>query len=268
MRPTAPFATSCAALAAALALALLAPAAGLVAGDAAPPAAPPAPAPAKQPEAADQASPKLGKDGMIDKGFAGKHESFLKRGKEGAIGVLFLGDSITAGWGNAKEVWESHYGTHQPANFGIGGDRTQHVLWRIDNGELDGIAPKVVVLMIGTNNIGDTPENITKGDLKIVAEIHAKLPAARLLLLGIFPRGADPKQAGTLAVRGKIKAVNAELAKLDDGAKTRYLDIGAKFLDADGVLAKDIMSDALHPSAKGYQIWAEAMQPLLDEMLK
>jgi lysophospholipase L1-like esterase len=252
------------ALVAALALALLAPAAGLSAGD----AAPAAPAPAKQPESADQAAPKLGKDGMIDKGFAAKHESFLKRGKEGPIGVLFLGDSITAGWGSAKEVWEGHYGAQQPANFGIGGDRTQHVLWRIANGELDGIMPKVVVLMIGTNNIGDSAENITKGDEKIVAEIHAKLPAARLLLLGIFPRGADPKQANVLAMRAKIKAVNAELAKLDDGAKTRYLDIGPKFLDADGVLAKDIMPDALHPNGKGYQIWADAMQPLLDEMLK
>jgi len=253
------------ALIAALALALLAPAAGISAGDAAPPAAP---APAKQAEPADQAAPKLGKDGMIEKGFAAKHESFLKRGKEGPIGLLFLGDSITAGWGGAKEVWESHYGAHQPANFGIGGDRTQHVLWRIANGELDGITPKVVVLMIGTNNIGDSPENITKGDMKIISEIHAKLPATRLLLLGIFPRGADPKQAGVMGMRAKIAAVNAELAKLDDGAKTRYLDLGPKFLDADGVLARDIMPDALHPNAKGYQIWADAMQPLLDEMLK
>jgi lysophospholipase L1-like esterase len=257
---------SATALAAVLALAWLAPGASIIAGEATPAA--PAPAAAKPPESADQAAPKLGKDGMIDKGFAAKHESFLKRGKEGPIGVLFVGDSITAGWGSAKDVWESHYGTHQPANFGIGGDRTQHVLWRIANGELDGITPKVVVLMIGTNNIGDTAENITKGDVKIAAEIHAKLPQARLLLLGIFPRGADPKQAGTMGMRSKIAAVNAELAKLDDGAKTRYLDIGSKFLDENGVLTRDVMPDALHPNARGYQIWAEAMQPLLDEMLK
>jgi lysophospholipase L1-like esterase len=247
------------------ALALLA-GAGISAGDAAPPA--PAPAPAMTMEPADQAAPKLGRSGKIDKVFAAKHESFLKRGKEGPVGVLFIGDSITAGWDGAKEVWDSHYGALQPANFGIGGDRTQHVLWRIDNGELDGTTPKVVVLMIGTNNIRDSVENIAKGVVAIVTDIHAKLPAARLLLLGIFPRGADPKLEGIKGMRNKITAVNAELAKVDDGARTRYLDIGPRFLDADGVLARDIMPDALHPSAKGYQIWADAMQPLLDEMLK
>jgi lysophospholipase L1-like esterase len=238
----------------------------LLAADQTPAPAPAAPKPA--PQSADVAAPKIGKDGQVDKGFLAQHESFLKRGKEGPIGVLFLGDSITAGWGHAKDVWDMHYGTQQPANFGIGGDRTQHVLWRIDNGELDGIKPKVVVLMIGTNNIGDSAENITKGDSKIVAEIHAKLPDAKLLLLGIFPRGADPKNAGVAGMRAKIAEVNTALAKLDDGAKTRYLDIGAKFLDADGVLAKDIMPDALHPNEKGYQIWADAMQTLLNDMLK
>ena len=232
--------------------------------------APPAPAaPKPAPQSADVAAPKIGKDGQVDKGFIGAHESFLKRGKEGPIGVLFLGDSITAGWkGGGKEVWQQHYAALEAANFGIGGDRTQHVLWRMENGELDGIKPKVLVLMIGTNNIGDTAENITKGDQKIIAGIHAKLPETKLLLLGIFPRGADPKDAGVAGMRAKIKTVNAELAKLDDGAKTFYLDIGGKFLDAEGVLPKDIMPDALHPNAKGYQIWFEAMQPLLDKLLK
>jgi len=220
------------------------------------------------PQAADVAAPKLGKDGQIEKRFSAMHDAFLKRGKEGPVGILFLGDSITEGWVHAKDVWEQHYGAHQPANFGIGGDRTQHVLWRMDNGELDGIKPTVVVLMIGTNNIGDSAENIIKADTKIVAEIHEKLPDTRLLLLGIFPRGADPKNAGIAAIRGKIATINQALAKLDDNAKTRYLDIGGKFLDADGALPKDIMPDALHPNVKGYQIWADAMQPLLDELLK
>jgi len=124
------------------------------------------------------------------------------------------------------------------------------------------------VLMIGTNNIGNSAENILKGDLKICSEIHAKLPETKLLLLGIFPRGADAKRDDVIAMRAKIKTVNEQLAKLDDGAKTRYLDFGAKFLDADGSIPKDIMPDGLHPNAKGYEIWATAMQPLLDEMLK
>jgi lysophospholipase L1-like esterase len=253
-------------LASALALGTLACPALAVAAD----EAPPAPAAVKPPpQSADVAAPKHGKDGQVDKAFLAAHESFLKRGKEGPIGVLFLGDSITAGWkGGGKEVWQERYAALQAANFGIGGDRTQHVLWRMDQGELDGIRPKVLVLMIGTNNMGDTAENITKGDLKIISGIHARLPETRLLLLGIFPRGADPKDAGVAGMRAKIKAVNAELAKLDDGAKTFYLDIGASFLDADGVLPKDVMPDALHPNSKGYRIWAEAMQPLLDRLLK
>ena len=216
------------------------------------------------PDKADVAAPKYGDGDEIQPLFKSMHESFLKRGKEGPIGVLFLGDSITARWKQAPEVWQQHFGAYQPANFGIGGDRTQHVLWRIDNGELDGISPKVLVLMIGTNNIGNSAEDIIRGDKKIIEEIHQKLPQTKLLLLGIFPRAAE----ATSPMRAKIKTVNAELAKLDDGNTTRYLDIGDKFLDADGTLSKDIMPDSLHPGVKGYEIWANAMQPLLDEMMK
>jgi beta-glucosidase len=200
--------------------------------------------------------------------FMQKHESFLKRGKEGPIGLLFIGDSITQGWGGAKEVWSKSYDKYQPANFGIGGDRTQHVLWRIENGELDGISPKVVVLMIGTNNTGgDTAEAIAKADTKIIQAICAKLPKARVLVLGIFPRGnkaTGELNAGTMA---KIKEVNAVLAKLDDGKTVRYLDLADKFI-VGGKIPMDVMPDQLHPNAKGYQIWAEAMQPLLEEMMK
>ncbi|MGV3723488.1 MAG: GDSL-type esterase/lipase family protein [Actinomycetota bacterium] len=226
------------------------------------------PALAQNLEPADVAAPKKDQAGNIQPRFQMMHESFLKRGKEGKIGVLFIGDSITQGWNGARPVWDEHFGKYDPANFGIGGDRTQHVLWRIENGELDGIAPKVVVLMIGTNNSGYPAEEILKGDRKIVEQIHAKLPKTKLLLLGIFPRGADAKAANVIAVREKLKSVNAGLAKLDDGKKTRYLDIGAKFMDAEGNLPADIMPDALHLSAKGYGIWADSIQPLLDEMMK
>lgn len=230
------------------------------------PAAPAAARPGMEP--ADVAAPKRDKEGNIQPAFQQRHEAFLKRGKEGKIGVLFLGDSITAGWGGAKDTWEKYYGAYDPANFGIGGDRTQHVLWRIENGELDGISPKVLVLMLGTNNIGYPADDIIKGDKKIVEQIHQKLPNTKLLLLGIFPRGADPADPKVAAMREKIKTVNAELAKLDDGDKTRYLDIGDKFLAPDGKLPAEVMPDALHPKAKGYAIWAEAMQPLLEQMMK
>ncbi|MGD0388047.1 MAG: platelet-activating factor acetylhydrolase IB subunit [Tepidisphaeraceae bacterium] len=226
--------------------------------------APSTPRPALQP--ADIPAPKLGPDGQMDAHFKKLHESFLLRRSQGPIGVLFLGDSITEGWsGRGKRVWDMYYSKLDAVNFGISGDRTQHVLWRIENGELDGISPKVVVLMIGTNNIiGYPAEDVLKADELIVQRIHEKLPDAKVLLLGIFPRGAsadDPRRA-------KIKTVNAGLATLDDGNKTRFLDIGSKFLNDDGSLPRPIMPDFLHPAAAGYQIWADAMAPLLDDMLK
>jgi lysophospholipase L1-like esterase len=223
-------------------------------------------------EPADVAAPKLGKDGNLEPKFKRLHEQFLVRRTSGPIDVLFLGDSITENWGGrGKDVWAKTYGDMNPANFGIGGDKTQHVLWRIDNGELDGISPKVLVLMIGTNNVpGDaySAEDILNADTKIVQEIRQKLPNTKILLLAIFPRGADPTDPKVIPLRAKIKTVNEGLAKLDDGSTIRYLDIGDKFLDADGNLPKDIMPDALHPNAKGYQIWADSMAPLLAEMLK
>jgi lysophospholipase L1-like esterase len=201
------------------------------------------------------------------------HASFLKRGKE-PMGVLFLGDSITEGWGKAPDVWKEHYEKYQPANFGIGGDRTQHVIWRIEDGELDGIKPKVVVLMIGTNNSSDnTGAQIAAADTKIVRLIREKIPGTKVLLLAVFPRGPRKDKAGIVIDDGvkrmaAIREVNAELAKLDDGKNVRFLDINAGFLGADGKIPDAIMPDQLHPNAAGYKIWAEAMQPLLDEMMK
>jgi lysophospholipase L1-like esterase len=223
-------------------------------------------------EPADVAAPKRDKDGTIQKRFQQMHDQFLQRRTSGPIDLLFLGDSITEGWGTrGKDVWAKTYGDMNPANFGIGGDKTQHVLWRMDNGELDGINPKVLVLMIGTNNVpGNTysAEDILNADTKIVQEIRQKLPNTKILLLAIFPRGAKVTDPKVVPLREKIKEVNEGLAKLDDGSTIRYLDIGNKFLDGDGDLPKEIMPDALHPNAKGYQIWADAMGPLLAEMMK
>ena len=219
------------------------------------------------PQAADIAAPKLVADGTMNEGFQKAHESFLARAKAGPIGLLFVGDSITNRWrgNNVADIWK-RFEPYQPANFGIEGDKTQNVLWRFDNGELDGINPKVVVLMLGTNNISarNTTDEIVRADAKVVAEIHRRLPNTKVLLLGIFPRGAQP----TDSMRLKVQEVNAGLAKLDDGNKTRYLDFGSKFLEADGSISKEMMPDSLHPTPKGYQIWADAMSPLLDEMMK
>jgi len=220
-------------------------------------------------EPADVAAPKLGTDGKMDAKFAQRHADFLRRDGQGNIGLVFLGDSITEGWfwDHNSAIWDAHFGKYNPMDFGIGGDKAQHVLWRIEHGELDGIHPKVLVLLIGTNNIGYPAADILRADRKIVAEIHDKLPDARLLLLAIFPRGADPKDPNVAEMRAKIKFVNEGLATLDDSVKTRYLDIGGKLMSPDGSLPKTIMPDALHVNHDGYEIWADAMQPLLDEMM-
>lgn len=196
-----------------------------------------------------------------------RHKGFLAIAKKGDIHVVFFGDSITDGWrGNSgKKVWAERFEPLKAANFGIGGDRTQHVLWRMQNGELDGYKPKALVLMIGTNNLGsNSVEEIAAGIKAIVAEAQKKQPQTKILLLGIFPR--NPKATDT--ARDKIKKINKIIAKLDDGKQVKYLDIGDKFLEKDGELTKEIMPDYLHLSAKGYQIWADAIQKSLEELMK
>lgn len=229
---------------------------------------PPAPAPvaAVKPvvQLPDVAAPKLGTNGLVNAGFQKSHENFVAIAKKGDVDLLFLGDSITAGWNGQKAIWTNAFGKYKPANFGIGGDRTQHVLWRIENGELDGIKPKAAVVMIGTNNSGqDSAEGIAKGITKIVETIRAKTPETKILLLAVFPRNEKPS-----ATRDKLKDVNARIAKLDDGKKVFFLDIGDKFLQPDGTLTKEIMYDYLHLTAKGYQIWADAISPKLAELMK
>ena len=208
-----------------------------------------------------------------DPNWVKRHEGFVAEAKAGGIDILFMGDSITDFWRNrGSNVWNEYYAPRHAANFGISGDRTQHVLWRMDNGELDGIKPKVVVLMIGTNNTGKerdkkTPRNTVPeaiaGVQAVVADIRDRLPDSKILLLAIFPRGTldDPQRA-------QVALINTVIAKLDDGKMVRYLDIDPNFLESDGTLPRSIMPDLLHPNQHGYQIWADAMEPALDEMLK
>lgn len=228
------------------------------------PAAPAAPLP---PQAPDVPAPKMdAKTGEPQAGFMGAHGKFVGIAKENTAKLLFLGDSITAGWGGQKAIWDATFGQYSPANFGIGGDRTQHVLWRITNGELDGFTPKALVLMIGTNNSGsDTPEGIASGITKIVEAIQKKSPATKILLLAVFPRGDKTAQAAT---REKLNTVNGHIAKLDDGKRVFFLDIGSKFLEPDGTLTREVMPDLLHLSAKGYQIWADAIAPSLTKLMQ
>jgi len=226
--------------------------------------APPAP-PAAQP--ADVPAIKMTK-GEPNARFMELHNKFLDEAKAGNIDLLFLGDSITEGWsGNGKEVWKERYSDMHAANFGIGGDKTQHVLWRIENGELENIHPKVCVLMIGTNNIGsNSVANIAQGVEDIVKTVRDKT-GAKVLLLGVFPRGKTPDAPKDAKARAAVAGINEIIAKMDDGKNIRYLDIGDKFLQPDKTISQDIMHDYLHPSDKGYVIWADAMAPLLKEMM-
>lgn len=200
------------------------------------------------------------------------HADFLDRAASGPVGVLFLGDSITMGWARQPEIWDKAWGQYDPANFGIGGDQTQHIIWRIEQGELDKISPKVVVLMIGTNNIHNyEADDIAAATRKIVTMIQGRLPETKVLLLAVFPRG--PRTNGKGIVEDyilhmeKITAINADIAQLDNGDSIRFLDLGPKFTAADGTITKAIMPDQLHLSSAGYEIWVEGMKPLLDEMM-
>jgi beta-glucosidase len=192
----------------------------------------------------------------------------LKRATEapGDYDIEFIGDSITQGWeGGGKNVWQEYYGKRKVINFGVSGDRTQHVLWRFENGQLEGIKAKVAVVMIGTNNSNNqdnTEADILAGVNAIVQQIRGRQPDTKILLLGIFPRSR------TFSVqRGKILQVNEALAKLDDGKNIFYLDLGPLFIENDGSISKSIMPDALHPNAAGYRIWATAMEPKLKQLL-
>ncbi|RYX83249.1 hypothetical protein EON83_15390 [bacterium] len=202
------------------------------------------------------------------------HNGFLERTEQGRkkddIGVIFLGDSITQGWTNTgKAVWDAKYAPLKAVDYGIGGDSTRQVLWRLEHGEVDGLAPKVVVLKIGTNNLyGDqnsgSDEEIAAAIAQIVRTLRQKLPNSQILLLGLLPRQND-------YFSGRIKTINSLIAPLDDGKKIRFLDMGTKFRGHEGkgdVFEELYNSDHLHLSAKGYEMWANTMAPLFDSLMK
>jgi beta-glucosidase len=180
--------------------------------------------------------------------------------------LLFIGDSITQGWeSEGKEAWTEHYTPRKAVNLGIGGDRTQHVLWRLENAPLDGVKPKAAVVMIGTNNSNgedNTPGQIAEGVSAIVAKLRERLPDMKILLLAIFPRGENFN-----AQRGKVAQVNQVIHKLADGKNVFFMDIGHRFLNADGTLPSEIMPDYLHLSPKGYEIWTKAIEQRLTQFL-
>lgn len=195
------------------------------------------------------------------------HEALLKQTKTygKSIEIIFLGDSITAGWpGNGKAIWNKYYVPLHSYDYGIGGDKTENINWRLLNGEFDGLSPKLVVLMIGTNNLGvhnDTDEDIAKGIRSNIDNIHKKLPHAKVLLLGILPRkGAS---AST-----RIKNINSIIAKYDNNSTVRFLDMHSHFeVSLGNVKAELYVSDGLHLVEAGYKVWHDTMDSLFKTMI-
>ncbi len=204
------------------------------------------------------------------------HAELLAKAKQGGIDVYFEGDSITRRWGAADyphllENWRQNFAGWNAADFGWGADQTQNILWRLDNGEMDGVNPKVVVLLAGTNNVGNRAmpgdamaraEDVTRGIEAIVREIQVKAPGATIIVTGIFPRNDN------MAFMPIIEKINGNLAKVADGQKVRYLNINDKLCASDGRLLEGMMNaDKLHPAVNGYQVWADALKPILTELL-
>lgn len=197
-----------------------------------------------------------------------RHEEKLKAEGRQSAKLLFLGDSITQGWEQAgSEVWHQYYTGYNAFNLGFSGDRTENVLWRLNHDEVKGMSPELTVLLIGTNNTGhrqDSPECTARGIGTILEELKERLPETRILLLAIFPREASPD--------GELRQLNNEINRrvenLADGERVFFLDINDTFLNAEGVLSEEIMPDFLHPNEYGYKLWAEAMEPMLRELLK
>ena len=197
-----------------------------------------------------------------------RHEGFVERARQGNIDLLLHGDSITDWWvqnDENKAMFEKYFANIKTANFAVAGDTTQGVLWGLHNGEGQGFQPKAVMLMIGTNNAGgSTAPEIAAGIGAVILELRSNFPDAKILMLAIFPRGLPGD-----AVRDKIAQVNKLIARLDDQKHVFFLDIGAKFLDDKGVLLPEsFRPDNLHPQAKGYDIWGQAVQATLAELLK
>lgn len=195
----------------------------------------------------------------------GRHEAICKAVGTGDPEVIFIGDSITHHWEReGVEHWNAHYARFNPVNMGFGGDRIQHVLWRLQNGELDGISPRLAVLMIGTNNSADnTAEEMADGIKELCDLILEKLPATKILLLAIFPR--DTPEAPRRAVN---EEVNRIIAGLDDGNRINFHDTGRFLVDDAGVIKTELMEDLLHPTAAGYAAWAKVLSPVLIPLLE
>jgi len=210
-----------------------------------------------------------------------RHQDFLEITKKGNIDVLFLGDSITDFFlrpaPQGKNVWDREYGAMAVANFGISADRTQHVLWRIANGELDGISPKALVLLIGTNNTGMEKDDVTKarnstqealeGIKAVVAAIRNKLPATPIVLVSLFPREDGPQGGPQSKQSMQVRELNQAISGWHDGKTVHFLNMYPVLVDTQGAMRRELfMPDLVHPNEQGYEAWVRELRPLLKQL--
>jgi beta-glucosidase len=189
----------------------------------------------------------------------------VERARAGTTGLAFFGDSITQGMDYAADTIMELWGKHHPNNFGIGGDTVQNLLWRLQNGELDGLKPKVAVVLIGTNNLSsDTDEDIAAGVKADAYELRRRCPKTRVVVLGILPRG----QHASDKYRERIKQINQQLATVQDNRHIFFVDIGQSLLQPDGSISPEVMPDFLHPNAQGYKLMFHALKPHIDPLLE
>lgn len=194
-----------------------------------------------------------------------RFDSHVECAVRGGVDLLLVGDSITEGWAGTQ-VWSRVFGAYCSANFGIGGDATQNLLWRLDNGCIGALRPRVVVVLIGVNNLGreqHTPEETVRGIRAVVGRLRMGFPAAKIVLFAIFPADAAP---GT-PFRRAISDTNRLIAPLHDGQSVFFHDIGACFLERDGTLTSEVSPDSLHLSEEGYRRWADKLAPLVAELM-
>lgn len=206
---------------------------------------------------------------LADQWWKDRHENCVKITQAKDTEIVFLGDSITQGWETTgKAAFEKHFAHRKVGNFGFSGDRTEHVLWRLENGEIMGLDPKLIVILIGTNNVGhgsSTPTQTIDGVQAILSKLRTGLPQAEILLLSVFPRAeqaSDPLRKAVV----EISAGTKKFTEADP--KIHWLDIGDKFINADGSIKKEILPDALHLTPEGYEIWAQSMIPVIDKIIQ
>lgn len=197
-----------------------------------------------------------------------RHDQKVRAARSGDVDMIMIGDSLVHNFEKrGRQLWYLYFGHYKPLNLGFNADLTEHALWRLQNGELEGISPRLAIIMIGTNNGGlrrDEPENTAAGIAAIVDEIQIRSPDTKILLLGIFPRGAIRKHP----LRLLNTKVNDLLPTLAEDKDINYLDISDTFLNRRGLLPREVMYDFLHPTVEGYQMWAEAISPTVLELMR